>query len=324
MPDYSNDFQVVYNEAARTCMVRFRCFDTPNSVSVHGCDAPDPAVELLGAVRRRCLELHRLWSFSLPESDVSRVNGPDLRTRVAPETARLLQAMKGFHDREPSFDFTVGPVSFPWKHAESVPSQVDLAAALSHVGADKVSVEDGFVVKDDPLAQVDVGGAAKGFVADALAAELRRAGVESADVDLGGNLFMLGSHPSGRAWRVAVRVPEGVAAERPVLEVRDASVVTSGTYERFAEIDGVKYGHIVDAATGRPAESDLVSATVVAPSSLQADMLATTALIAGSAGLEALAARHPDCAFTVIAAAGAVKNVRARTSAQPASQLSRA
>lgn len=307
MADFSNNFQMSYDADASTCSLRFRCFDTPNSVTVHGCAQPDYEAErVLLDVRRTCLDLHRLWSFSLAGSDVSRINAACERVEVDRRTARLIQAMKDFHEREPLFDFTIGPVSYLWKHAESVPGDDELEEALSHVGADLVSVEGGTVVKADPLAQVDVGGAAKGFAADEIVRCLRDAGVSCADVDLGGNLFMVGSHPSGRDWRVAVRIPEGVRAQPVVLRVNDKSVVTSGSYERFVEIEGVRYQHIIDVRTGWPARGDLVSATVACERSLEADLLATTALVAGSEGFSALAARHPDCTFVAIAEDGRV------------------
>ena len=307
MADYSKDFHIAYDDDLRACTIRFRCFDTPNSVTVFGdVDEGIDVEDVLIGARRSCLEFHRLWSFTSPESDIARINASMETVHVDSQTAALLSAMKAFHEVESSFDFTVGPVSFVWKHAEAVPSADELQSALAHVGADKVLIEGDVVTKADPFVQVDVGGAAKGFVADSIAAELRASGVKSADIDLGGNLYMVGSHPAGRPWRVSVRVPEGISAKVPVLEVRDQSVVTSGSYERFAEIDGVRYQHIVDAATGLPSESDIVSATVVSASSLQADMLATTALLVGTKGLDALKSRHPEADFIAITDTGEV------------------
>ena len=307
MADYSKDFQITYDDEQEACTIRFRCFDTPNAVTVYGdTRSGDGAEELLLTMRRECLELHRLWSFSTEGSDIWRINEAVERVEVDPRTASLLSGMKAFHDAEPAFDFTVGPISYLWKHAIRVPSDTEISAALTHVGASKVRVEGTSVVKTDPRTQVDIGGAAKGFAADALAAMLHDAGVSSADIDLGGNLFMVGNHPSGRPWRVAVRMPEGLDATQPILEVRDQSVVTSGSYERFVEIDGMRYQHIIDARTGRPSESDLVSATAVAASSFQADMLATCALLVGSKGLGALRARHPDAIFVAITDQGQV------------------
>ena len=305
--DYSKSFQIIYDEKRRACTVQFRCFDTPNSVTVFGDIGDETYIEdLLIGVRRSCLDYHRLWSFSLADSDIARVNAPVERISVDSRTAALLASMKAFYKTEPTFDFTVGPVSYVWKHAEQVPSDADLREALSHVGAEKVSISGNVVVKSDPLVKVDIGGAAKGFVADAIAVDLRAAGVKSADIDLGGNLYMLGRHPDDRPWRVSVRMPEGVSAKAPILEVHDRSIVTSGSYERFVEIGGVRYQHIIDPMTGWPSESDIVSATVSAESSLQADMLATTALLAGTRGLDALKSRHPEEEFVVITDAGEV------------------
>ncbi len=303
MADYSNDYSIKYGEAS--CSISFRCFDTPNAVTIYGAPSGgEDAERVLLDARRLCLELHHLWSFSLPASDVSRINAAGAYERVAVDqrTALLLRSMQEFNAQEPAFDFTVGPASYLWKNAQRVPDAAAIADALLHVGARKVQVGDDFVVKEDAAVKVDVGGAAKGFAADEVVALLRAAGVHSADVDLGGNLFMVGSHPEGRAWRVSVRIPEGVDARPIVVEVRDASVVTSGSYERFVEIDGERYQHIVDARTGWPAKRDIVSATVISSSSLQADMLATTALLAGSEGMPALQDRHPDCTFMVILA----------------------
>lgn len=300
MADFSKDFQIAYDDARDACTIRFRCFDTPNSVTVFGSGAGLDVEGVLLEVRRICLEFHRLWSFSLHDSDIARVNEPCERVQVDMRTALLISSMKLFHETEPAFDFTVGPVSLAWKHAERVPSAGELEEALSHVGADKVSVEGDVIAKDDPLVRIDVGGAAKGFVADAVAASLRTSGVASADIDLGGNLFMVGDHPEGRPWRVSVRIPDGITASPPIIEVRNQSVVTSGSYERFVEIGGKRYQHIIDVRTGWPSESDIVSATVVCASSLQADMLATTALLAGSDGFEELAARHRGCSFFAI------------------------
>ena len=306
MADYSLDYQINYDEARGSCAIHFRCFDTPNSVAVFGSLEPETFESLLLAVRDECLRLHRLWSFSLPDSDIARVNAGEGRIEVDPATAELLRSMAAFHEQEPLFDFTVGPVSLAWKKARRTPSKEELAEALSHVGVSKIKFEKDVIVKADPLTRIDVGGAAKGFAADRIAGMLRDAGIESADIDLGGNLFLLGDHPEGRPWRMAVRIPEGVSAERVMVNVSNKSAVTSGSYERFVVIDGKRYQHIIDPRTGWPSESDIVSATVIADSSLQADMLATTACLAGTEGFFVLAARHPDCDFIAILADGTV------------------
>lgn len=306
MADYSLDYHIRHDRDRRSCTISFKAFDTPNSVTVF--DVPDPALSesMLLEVRRMCLEYHRLWSFSSPDSDIARINGGALgRIAVDHRTIDLLRAMKRFHETEPLFDFSIGSVSLAWKRAERVPSDEELAQALTHVGVSKLVLEDGAVRKCDEHLVIDVGGAAKGFVADAIAAYLREAGCSCADIDLGGNLLLVGEHPEKRPWRVEVRIPEGIPAERTILNVSDKSVVTSGSYERFVEIDGKRYQHIIDPRTGWPSESEIVSATVVSASSLKADMLATTVCLAGVPGFFELATRHPDCDFVALLPDGA-------------------
>ena len=331
MSDFSKSFTLSYDEPRRSCTLRFRCFDTPNAVTLHDVEGGREgfwalAIEILMDVYRDCQALHQLWSFTLPQSDIARLNADVRKVDVDLCTAALISGMKRFNGIEPLFDFTIGPLSYLWKHADAVPSRDSVEQAMRHVGADKVKLGafggDGgsfrefverapgqartVVEKGDPNVRIDVGGAAKGFAADRIAVHLRAKGIKSADIDLGGNLFMLGAHPHGRPWRVAVRVPEGLDMPKTVLEVEDCSVVTSGGYERFVEIGGRRYQHIVDVRTGWPSESDIASATVVAKSSLAADMLATTACLVGSQGLAALSSRHPDCRFVAITQDGDV------------------
>ena len=305
MADYSLDFQVRYEAERDSCSIFFRCFDTPNLVTVFGLTEPD-VIEPLLRVRNACLDFHHLWAFSSSESDIAHINDQVDKVEVNRHTADLLRAMIAFNRREPLFDFTIGPVSLAWKRAQRIPTDEELADAMAHVGASKVSVEGTVVAKTDPFLRVDVGGAAKGFVADHLVAMLRDAGVESADIDLGGNLFLMGDHPEGRPWRLSVRIPEGVPAESVMVNVSNKSAVTSGSYERFVEIDGKRYQHIIDPRTGWPSVSDIISATVISDSSLQADMLATTTCLVASDGFFELASRYPDCDFIAILADGTV------------------
>ena len=346
MADFSGDFCIEYGDG--WCRINFRCFDTPNAVTIYdsgpsvGLLGPDPSVgplsraaasrqppqaacqtradadghwhaeNLLIQVRRLCLELHRLWSFSLAGSDLHRINQAQCEVEVDPRTARLIQTMKDLHQTEPKFDFTVGPLSFFWKRAQGVPPQGQIDEALALVGVENVQVSGTLVRKAHPGVQVDIGAVAKGYVADMIACMLREQGVTCADIDLGGNIYMVGRHPSGRPWRVSVLIPEGLDVEPIIVDVADESVVTSGVYERFVEIDGKRYQHIIDPQTGWPADSDFVSATVIAKSSCVADALATVLLMTGSAGFDAFARRHPDCRLIAITTDGRVLSAPGR------------
>ena len=283
--------------------VAFSCFDTRNSITIYGCDHAQAALE---TSRARCLELHDLWSFTNPQSDVARLNGAADAVRVAPVTAELLFQVCAFAEREPLFDFTIGQASYLWKRTSAVPSRDAISAALAHTGVGNVHVSGTVVRKDDPLLQVDVGAAAKGFAADEVARVLRAAGVRCADIDLGGNLYFIGQHPEKRPWVLEVDVPSGSSLPRVFFEASDCSVVTSSCFLRSREIEGTRYHHLIDPRDGYPSRSDIAVATVVSKRSLYADMLSTVAVLAGSAEFSALCARHADAGIVALTHAGDV------------------
>lgn len=128
---------------------------------------------------------------------------------------------------------------------------------------------------------VDLGAAAKGYAAGLAAQAVLEAGGESALLDLGRNITVLGEGPSGPSWRVAVKDPQDMERHLGVLSMRDQTASTSGGYERYFEENGVRYHHIIDPKTGYPAESGLLSVTVVAENPALADVLSTALFVAG-------------------------------------------
>nr|4XDT_A Chain A, FAD:protein FMN transferase [Treponema pallidum subsp. pallidum str. Nichols]4XDU_A Chain A, FAD:protein FMN transferase [Treponema pallidum subsp. pallidum str. Nichols] len=174
--------------------------------------------------------------------------------------------------------------------------------------------------------QLDLGAIAKGFLADKIVQLLTAHALDSALVDLGGNIFALGlkygdvrSAAAQRLeWNVGIRDPHGTG-QKPalVVSVRDCSVVTSGAYERFFERDGVRYHHIIDPVTGFPAHTDVDSVSIFAPRSTDADALATACFVLGYEKSCALLREFPgvDALFIfpdkrVRASAGIVDRVR--------------
>ena len=122
---------------------------------------------------------------------------------------------------------------------------------------------------------LDLGGIAKGYAGDAVAAELRKNGIKHAIADLGGNLFVIGGKPDGTDWNVGIQTPFKPRGEYfGILCVSDKAVVTSGIYERYFEENGKTYHHIMDTKTGYPIDNELFSVTVVNDSSMAADALA--------------------------------------------------
>ena len=128
---------------------------------------------------------------------------------------------------------------------------------------------------------MDLGALGKGWAGDEAIAVLRKYGVSSALLDLGGNVQALGSKADGSAWRVGIVMPED-QTNFCVLDVRDAAVVTSGNYERFFTADdGAVYGHILDPRTGAPVENGLKSVTVIGAEGKKCDALSTALFVMG-------------------------------------------
>jgi thiamine biosynthesis lipoprotein len=143
---------------------------------------------------------------------------------------------------------------------------------------------------DDPQAKLDVGGIAKGYIADSLMNGFRESGISSAYVNLGGNVAVLGPKEDGSPWRIGVRSPQqGSDDVVATIESTGGSLVTSGLYERQFERDGTRYWHILDPRTGYPVESDIVSASVYAQQSIDGDGLTKPLFMLGAdAALEFL------------------------------------
>ena len=130
---------------------------------------------------------------------------------------------------------------------------------------------------------LDLGGIAKGYASLRLANLFRTRGMRSALIDLGGNVYAVGSQPGGAPWNIGIRNPKDTrGAPIAVLSVTDAAVVTSGTYERFKIIDGVRYSHFFDPSTGYPVRNAMLSATLVTPDGTLADALATAFMVMGA------------------------------------------
>ena len=284
----------------------FFCFDT--ACSIGGAMGQD----LLDATVARCQGFERTLSRTIATSDVGRINAAGgAAVEVEADTAQLIELALGYCEASGGlFDITIGAVSELWDfHEGTVPSEDQIAAALPHVGFERVRVDGTTVTLGDPAARLDLGGIAKGFVADVLIDELEAQGVTSAYVNLGGNVKVLGDKPDGTPWKVGVRDPAPDAdASTPIARIAldGGSVVTSGLYERQFEADGRRYWHILDPRTGYPVETDLVSATIVSERSIDGDGCTKPLFMMGWDEALAWAASHDDLRVLLVDREGRV------------------
>ena len=188
-----------------------------------------------------------------------------------------------------AFDITLAPVSSAWGFTEDayrVPTREELDQLLPHVGAEHVRLEGTSAVSLDEGTQIDLGAIAKGYASDAMAEIYQAHGVTHGIVDLGGNTWVCGGNLEGEPWQIGIQDPARQAgALAGILSASDAFAVTSGGYQRYFEENGRRYHHIIDPATGYPAESSLTSVTVVADGTVgngtMCDALSTALFVMG-------------------------------------------
>ncbi|MEO8849117.1 MAG: FAD:protein FMN transferase [Casimicrobiaceae bacterium] len=198
------------------------------------------------------------------------------------ETAALLgYAQTCFEQSEGRFDLTSGALRSVWDFARIPPlrpSADEVARALANIGWSAVVWDARTIRLPRPGMQIDFGGIGKEYAADRVAAIAQESGAPHGCVNLGGDVRVWGGRPDGSAWRVGIRHPRAVAAALGGVDLYDGAVATSGDYERFVDIDGKRYCHIVDARSGEPVTA-WRSISVVAPLAIVAGSFATIAML---------------------------------------------
>ena len=269
--------------AARAPLTRSTvALDTTVTIAVYDVQA---STEVLDDCVQRIQHYESLFSRTRAGSDIYRLNtaGGAWVTVDAETRALMQQALDICRESGGKFDITVAPITSLWNFSSEspvVPDKAALAEAVTHVGYDKLEIDGDRVRLTDPAAGVDLGGVAKGYIADRLREYLVSQKVSGALIDLGGNVLAVGDK-QGEAFRVGIRDPQDSAALAATVAVRDRSVVTSGSYERGFTQDGVYYHHILDPASGYPVNNGLAAVTILSEHSVVGDMLSTTCFVLG-------------------------------------------
>ena len=257
-----------------------------------------------------CDRCEKVLSKTISSSEISQINAAGGRAvTVSDMTAEVIE--KGLEYGTLSngvFDITIGKATDLWnfhdfqieeasdsetendKEAEPLPDPELLKEAVSHVDYRKVKVDDDQVALQDPETEIDLGGIAKGYIADYLTRWLEERGVVSAVIDLGGNIVAIGGKSAGllelpqQDFTIGIKDPKSESGQLlGVFSCSDKTVVTSGTYERYVVKDGKKYHHILNPETGWPADTDVDSVTIITEKNhaVDADGLSTTCLALG-------------------------------------------
>ena len=243
--------------------------------------------ELLEAALEHCGELERKLSRTIEGSDVWNINHAEGKTvTVSPETVEILQtAIRVSEMSGGVFDVTIAPASTIWDFTSGeakIPAAEDLAAAAEKIDYRKIRIDGNDVTIDEGM-MIDLGGIAKGYIADTIKKELEDAGIRSAILSFGGNIVAIGVKPDGSPWKVGVQDIDGATGETMLVSLNyGGSTVTSGIYERGFTVDGVTYHHILDSKTGWPVQNELASVTIFSDSSMLGDALSTAVFALGT------------------------------------------
>ena len=216
----------------------------------------------------------------------------------------LMHSTEVFHYTAGAFDCFVGPLVQAWGFSfkeRSEPDSATLAALLAAAHAPvyiSVGTDGHRLVKTNPATELDFNAIAQGYAVDLLALMMDSLGIHDYLIDIGGEVIAHGTKADGRRWRVGIERPSADSLSSPVvqtaIELRDASVVTSGNYRKYYERDGVRYSHTIDPATGRPVRHSLLSVSVVERVSWLADAMATAYMVMGLDSALSFIATHPD------------------------------
>lgn len=229
----------------------------------------------------------RLLSNYRPDSELSVMNREAARApfHASDELFAFVETSRRFYERSRgAFDPTVGPLVRAWgffTHHPARPGADAIARARAESGFDKVRLDARAhtVVYTVAGLEIDPGGIGKGYAADRASDVLRQAGITSALVSTGGSTLDAIGHPPDRAgWRIAVKDPLDPAKPYGYVDLRDASLSTSGVSEQFVRDGGDRYAHVFDPRRGEPMEG-MCQATVIAPTGTESDALSKPAFI---------------------------------------------
>ena len=243
--------------------------------------------ELLEQALETCGEYEQMLSRTIEGSDVWKINHADGKTvTVHSETAEVLRtALQVSELSGGAFDITIAPASVLWdfkSDTHTVPDADAIAKAAELVDYRKIRIEVNDVTLPAGM-MIDLGGIAKGYIADAVKEQLTAAGIDSAILSFGGNIVAIGLKPGKLPWKVGIQdIDEPTGTTMMVSLNYGGSTVTSGIYERGFEQDGVVYHHILSSETGWPVQNELASVTIFSDSSMWGDALATAAFALGT------------------------------------------
>lgn len=285
---------------------QFFAMNTYISLTAYGSEAE----AALSGAEEQIRELEDLWSVTEEQSEIYRLNHHQENSMtVSTETADLISyALDMAKQTDGALGPTIYPVLCEWGFTtkeHNVPSAEEIERILEYVGYEKVVLY-GTEIEMPEGVQLDMGAVAKGYIGDLVIQRMKEQGISSAMLSLGGNIQVIGTKPDGSLWRVGLRDPFGQSSFG-ILEVSDCAVITSGGYQNnFTDEAGNVYHHIIDPATGKPAENGLASVTVTGKEGRMCDALSTALFVMGTEKATLYWQEHGDFEMVLVDTDGGV------------------
>ncbi len=282
------------------------CLDTACDIAIYDDMKKSEAEDILEEAFALMRDYEKLLSRTVSGSDVAQINEAGGKTiKISKDTADVIKMAGDVSVASGGvFDITVGKVTDVWdfkSESPKVPTAADLTSALPHIDYQNIVISGDEITLKDPETEIDLGGVAKGYIADKVCEFLEGKGVTSAVINLGGNVVVIGEKAENTPWTIGIERPFTDRTEIiGTIQVTDSTVVTSGIYERNFEKNGVIYHHILDPATAYPAKTDLEAVTITAAegNSGLCDALSTACLILGKdkamSFMEKMQAKYPQ------------------------------
>ncbi|MGF1719860.1 FAD:protein FMN transferase [Vibrio kyushuensis] len=267
------------------------------------------SAEIQVEVDRLLEEVNDQMSTYRKDSELSRFNqyqGSD-PFEVSSETALVVkEALRLNQLTQGALDVTVGPLVNLWgfgpeARPETIPTGEELAARKAMIGIHHLSATSTSLSKTLPSLYVDLSTIAKGWGVDVVAEYMNSLGADNYMVEIGGEMRLKGHNREGVRWRIAIEKPSvEERAVQLVIEPGDMAIATSGDYRNYYERDGIRYSHIINPKTGKPMDNKVVSVTIIDPSSMTADGLATGIMVLGeNVGME-VAEKYDIAAYMIV------------------------
>ncbi len=257
--------------------------DTLVQMQAHGENAEAAVEESMERIR----EIENLMSKTIETSDIYKLNNnPNQEIKISNESKTVLEKSRNYAEMtDGDFDPTIGALVELWgigSEDAKVPIEEEIQDALENIGYKHLIINDKTALIDKVGVRLDLGGIAKGYAAEEVKKIVKKHKIESAFVNLGGNVLVIGDKVDGSPWKIGIQDPrEGRGNVMAIVDAVDQTIVTSGNYERYFKENDKLYHHILDPKTGYPARNNLLSVSIISENSFDADALSTAVYVMG-------------------------------------------